>query len=87
VAKAAVELADWCGVGERYDITVPAADPKPKRSPKPRPKPTREAPANDPRFGSCAAANRAGYGPYVRGADPEYQWYQDRDGDGRVCER
>ncbi|WP_236003773.1 thermonuclease family protein [Nonomuraea antri] len=41
----------------------------------------------DPRFPTCAAANAAGYGPYIRGVDPEYSWYQDRDGDGRVCER
>ncbi|MEU6744382.1 excalibur calcium-binding domain-containing protein [Streptosporangium sandarakinum] len=41
----------------------------------------------DPRFGTCAEANRNGYGPYRRGVDPEYAWYQDRDGDGLVCER
>lgn len=40
----------------------------------------------DPRFDSCSAAIDAGYGPYVRGVDPEYTWYEDRDGDGRVCE-
>jgi hypothetical protein len=39
----------------------------------------------DERFEFC---NRlpAGYGPYVRGEDPEYGWYTDRDGDGVVCE-
>lgn len=36
---------------------------------------------------SCAAANRAAHGPYVRGVNPEYRWYQHRDGDGIVCER
>ncbi|MFD1373675.1 excalibur calcium-binding domain-containing protein [Actinoplanes sichuanensis] len=41
----------------------------------------------DPRFSTCKAANSAGYGDYVRGVDPEYDWYQDRDGDGIVCER
>lgn len=41
----------------------------------------------DPRFRTCAEANRNGYGPYRRGVDPEYGWYQDRDGDGVVCER
>jgi hypothetical protein len=48
-----------------------------------------EEPASgtDPRFGTCAKANAAGYGPYTRGADPEYEWYQDRDSDGVVCER
>jgi len=40
----------------------------------------------DPRFGTCGDAIAAGYGPYVRGVDPEYDWYIDRDGDGIVCE-
>ena len=43
--------------------------------------------ATDPRFPTCAAANRAGYGPYQRGVDTEYNWYIDRDQDGIVCER
>ena len=43
--------------------------------------------ATDPRFPTCAAANRAGYGPYQRGVDTEYNWYIDRDHDGLVCER
>lgn len=42
--------------------------------------------ATDPRFDSCRSATAAGYGPYVSGSDPEYSWYQDRDGDGTVCE-
>lgn len=40
----------------------------------------------DPRFDTCGDANAAGYGNYVAGVDPEYDWYQDRDSDGRVCE-
>jgi hypothetical protein len=40
----------------------------------------------DPRFDTCGAANAAGYGNYRRGTDTEYGWYQDRDGDGVVCE-
>ncbi|MGZ6804621.1 MAG: GmrSD restriction endonuclease domain-containing protein [Nocardioidaceae bacterium] len=40
----------------------------------------------DPRFGTCREATAQGYGPYVRGRDPEYDWYQDRDHDGVVCE-
>jgi len=40
----------------------------------------------DPRFDTCRAATAAGFGPYVSGKDPEYGWYQDRDGDGVVCE-
>lgn len=41
---------------------------------------------SDPRFPTCTAAIAAGYGPYYRGVDPEYDWYIDRDGDGIVCE-
>jgi hypothetical protein len=40
----------------------------------------------DPRFDTCAQAKAHGYGPYRRGRDPEYAWYEDRDGDGVVCE-
>jgi hypothetical protein len=40
----------------------------------------------DPRFDTCGAANAAGYGPYLRGQDPEYAWYIDRDKDGTACE-
>ncbi|MCA2219953.1 thermonuclease family protein [Nonomuraea aurantiaca] len=42
---------------------------------------------DDRRFRTCGEANAAGYGPYRKGVDPEYAWYQDRDGDGLVCER
>lgn len=40
----------------------------------------------DPRFRTCGDANSMGYGPYLAGVNPEYDWYQDRDRDGRVCE-
>lgn len=40
----------------------------------------------DPKFRTCGEANANNYGPYIRGIDPEYDWYQDRDGDGIVCE-
>jgi endonuclease YncB( thermonuclease family) len=46
---------------------------------------TTTEPDTDPRFGTCTEAKDAGYGPYVRGQDPEYAWYEDRDGDGTVC--
>lgn len=42
---------------------------------------------SDPQFGTCRSAIAAGYGPYRRGSDPEYNWYDDRDSDGVVCER
>lgn len=50
------------------------------REPKPQ---TR---ASDPNYGSCKQAKANHAGPYVRGRDPEYAYYQDRDGDGVVCE-
>ncbi|WP_066373414.1 thermonuclease family protein [Herbidospora mongoliensis] len=59
----------------------------PTTSPSPSPTPTGGGSGNDPRFDTCAKANAAGYGPYYKGSDPEYAWYQDRDGDGIVCER
>lgn len=40
----------------------------------------------DPRFGTCTEAKSYGYGPYYRGIDDEYYWYEDRDSDGIVCE-
>lgn len=39
----------------------------------------------DPRFSSCKEAKAHGYGPYRRGST-EYNWYDDRDDDGVVCE-
>lgn len=44
------------------------------------------ASGTDPRFNYCYEANDAGYGPYFQGQDPEYDWYDDRDNDGEVCE-
>lgn len=41
---------------------------------------------SDPKFTSCAKAIAGGYGPYVKG-QPEYEWYRDGDGDGKVCEK
>jgi hypothetical protein len=42
--------------------------------------------SSDPLFGTCGEANDHGYGPYQQGVDSEYSNYQDRDGDGLVCE-
>ncbi len=52
----------------------------------PQPKTTESKADTDPRFDTCTEAKDAGYGPYVKGQDPEYAWYDDRDGDGVVCE-
>ncbi|MFK5689206.1 thermonuclease family protein [Ornithinimicrobium sp. LYQ92] len=41
----------------------------------------------DPQFGTCKEAIANGYGPYVAGVNPEYDWYRDADSDGVVCER
>jgi hypothetical protein len=40
----------------------------------------------DPRFDYCYQAIDHGYGPYKRGRDREYAWYDDADSDGWVCE-
>lgn len=62
---------------------TPTPTPTPTPKPKPKPKPTPEL---DPNYGTCADANDHGLGPYRRGVDPEYHYYDDRDGDGIVCE-
>jgi len=69
-------------------ISSPEAAPSGTASPTPSatPTPPETSTATDPRFSSCAKAKAAGYGPYIRGVDPEYLWYQDRDKDGIVCE-
>jgi hypothetical protein len=55
--------------------------------PAPAPAPGPGSSGTDPRFATCGAAIAAGYGPYYRGVNPEYDWYRDGDGDGKVCER
>jgi hypothetical protein len=40
----------------------------------------------DPRFDTCGEALDNGFGNYVRGQDPEYDWYRDGDSDGVACE-
>jgi hypothetical protein len=49
-------------------------------------KPTQLDSTTDPRYSTCGEAISAGYGPYQKGKDPEYEWYIDRDSDGFVCE-
>lgn len=64
---------------------APAPKPAPEAVPAPIPAP---APANGSAvdYGTCAKAKAAGGGPYVRGTDPEYEFYRDSDKDGVVCE-
>jgi hypothetical protein len=50
------------------------------------PAPTAPAVTTDQRYSYCYEVQDAGLGPYVRGVDPEYDWYRDNDGDGTVCE-
>lgn len=66
------------------DIPAPAVVQEPAQ-------PAVEAPAGegdtDPNYGSCKAAKAAGANtPYIKGVDPEYEFYRDGDGDGIVCE-
>ena len=56
-------------------------------APAPQPQPLAgSGGGTDPQFSYCYEANDAGYGPYYQGQDPEYDWYDDADGDGVVCE-
>ncbi|WP_198653579.1 excalibur calcium-binding domain-containing protein [Actinocorallia populi] len=81
-------LRGWCAT-HHPGIKAGPVEPEPQKTRKPRPQKTTSkpaAPSTDPRFPTCSAANDAGYGPYREGVNPEYAWYQDRDGDGVVCE-
>ena len=74
--------------GPQPTIASNTGGPPPAAAPKPTPAPTKPSSGGsvDPRFGTCKAAKAAGFGPYRRGVDLEYDWYIDRDGDGIVCE-
>jgi excalibur calcium-binding domain-containing protein len=79
--------------------TVPTKPPEPpaRETTKPNPLATSQpperatssvqAPGANPRFGTCREANAHGYEDYRQGVAVEYDWYEDRDGDGQVCER
>lgn len=77
--------------GSKSKVAMPAKA-KIVKGAAPTAAPTPSTPSNgsgavDPKFASCAEAKRNGYtSSYTRGVDPEYDWYQDRDGDGVVCE-
>jgi hypothetical protein len=75
--------------GPQPTIASNTGGPAPGSSPTPKPAATKPSSRGslDPRFGTCREAIAAGYGDYVRGVDPEYSWYTDRDKDGIVCER
>ncbi|WP_430869003.1 GmrSD restriction endonuclease domain-containing protein [Demequina aurantiaca] len=65
----------------------PEPEPEPKKTATEKPaapKPEPEA-ALDKRYPYCKDLP-SGFGPYVEGKNPEYDWYTDRDGDGVVCE-
>lgn len=65
--------------------TTPAASSPAATAPAPIMAPAPVA-DTDPRHDTCKSAKAAGLGPYVQGADPEYDWYRDADKDGIVCE-
>ena len=65
----------------------PAADARRRNPPAPAPATTAGGRGTGPALPVLRAASAAGYGPYRSGADPEYDWYRDRDHDGVVCER
>ena len=71
---------------ELVGAPAPAPAPAPTPAPAPAPGPAGSGTGTDPRVSTCAKALDAGYGPYVSGVDPEYDWYRDGDSDGTVCE-
>jgi hypothetical protein len=86
-------VLDTCPDSRAPQSTTPTLAPSGFQEPSAvttKPEPTKDdAPVGgtDPQFGSCREAIEAGFGPYRRGADAEYDWYRDGDGDGIVCER
>jgi micrococcal nuclease len=83
---------DGYGRHDREDVYVAAEQEAPSSSCRAAPVPTTAPPplpasgGLDPQFGTCREAKANGFGPYVRGVDPEYSWYRDADSDGIVCE-
>ena len=80
-------VLDKCGDSSISNVApAPAAE-----APANVPAPVEAAPVagtdgNDPKYTSCKAAIAGGFGPYTKG-EPEYDWYRDGDGDGKVCEK
>ena len=52
----------------------------------PPPQADPQQPAAPPRYGTCKEAIAADGGNYRAGIDPQYDYYDDRDGDGVVCD-
>lgn len=76
---------------------APVIEPAPAPEPVPEPEPVIQepviqepaaepAPASVPNPGTCKEAAAKGMGPFKKGVDPEYDFYDDRDSDGIVCE-
>lgn len=73
--------------GQKVILVTEVSVPKPGTSPSTTAPTTSGGSSSlDPRFSTCSQAKSRGYGPYIRGVDPEYSWYRDADKDGRVCE-
>lgn len=73
--------------GPLENPTEPAVEPVPETVPETAPIVEPGTEGSDPNYGSCSAAKAAGANtPYVKGVDPEYEFYRDGDGDGQVCE-
>lgn len=74
------------GLPTTSPVGTPPKAPRSTPTPiKPQTTPPKSSPL-DPQFRTCAAAKKAGYGPYIKGQDPEYEWYRDADHDNVVCE-
>jgi hypothetical protein len=88
-------VARQVGVKAKYGLWVTAAEEAaiervlrtcPSQAAAADASPSAPAAATDPRFDTCEKAKDAGYGPYVRDRDREYDWYRDANDDGTVCE-
>ena len=68
-----------------------ASTPKPTTTSTATPTPSSTSTASvnkvDTKFATCAEAIAAGFGPYTKGTDPEYDWYkaEDTQNTGKVC--
>lgn len=84
-----LSVLSWCGGDYTLDGTgfrVPIIVDDAEETIVPSANPPTETGELDPQYSTCKEANANGYGPYINGTNPEYEWYQDRDGDGSVCE-